>query len=104
MTAPHTPNPNRVAAGRRNQRKSQGLTPEGRERLRQAALKNRPWKFAKGPQSPAGKARVAPNGKLRQKGQRSTREIQAELSEMRVLLRQMQETRRVVTGTGLDGF
>ena len=45
ITSPTTPppNPRRVAAGRRNRAKRQGVTPEGRERLREAATLNRPW-------------------------------------------------------------
>jgi len=37
------PNPRRQQAGRVNRLKRGPLTPEGRERLRQAALTNRPW-------------------------------------------------------------
>ena len=37
---PAAPNPNRVAAGQLNWAKRQGLTPEGRERLRRAAHAN----------------------------------------------------------------
>ena len=53
------PNPKRVAAGRLNRAKRKGLTPEGRERLRQLALKHQPWQFSTGPRSAAGKAKVA---------------------------------------------
>ena len=97
------PNPRRVAAGRRNRAKSQGVTPEGRERLREAALRNRPWLHSTGPRTPEGKAKVAANGKARQKGPRSARQIRAELGEMRGLLREMRETRRVLAGAGLEG-
>ena len=67
------PNPNRVRAGRLNRLKRQGLTPAGRERLRQAALRNRPWRFATGPRTPEGKARVAANAKAGQQGPKSVR-------------------------------
>ena len=63
-----SPNPRRVEAGRRNRKKWKGFTPEGLERLRQAALTNRPWEHSTGPRTPEGKARVAANGKARQKG------------------------------------
>lgn len=33
------------------------LSPDGRRRLREAALRNRPWRFASGPKSKSGKAR-----------------------------------------------
>jgi len=49
IKTPNQPNPNRVEAGRRNRKKRKGLTPAGREKLRQAALANQPWKHTKGP-------------------------------------------------------
>ena len=50
-----SPNPRRVAAGRRNWLKRKGLTPDSRERLRQAAFANRPWQHATGPRTAEGK-------------------------------------------------
>src|SRR5262245_47228862 len=85
------PSPRRVAAGRANRLKSEGLTPEGRERLRQAALGNMPWLRSTGPKTAAGKAKVALNGKKRQIGPRSVRETRADLAELRALLRQMDQ-------------
>lgn len=38
-----------------------GLTPKGRERLRQAALRNKPWRLSTGPRTPEGKARSRAN-------------------------------------------
>ena len=61
------PNPRRQAAGRRNRLLRCSLTPEGRERLRQTALKNRPWKLSTGPRTEEGKKRSAANGRWRQK-------------------------------------
>ena len=90
---PRAKNPCRVAAGRLNQQKCKGLTPRGRQRLRQAALANRPWRFATGPRTPQGKARCAANGRKGQKGPVSAREARAELKGLRDLLRQMQEAR-----------
>ena len=69
--SPPCPNPRRVAAGKLNRRKRGPLSPEGRERLRQAALANRPWLASTGPRTPEGKARAARNGKARQKGEQS---------------------------------
>src|SRR5262245_19860855 len=97
-TPDHQPNPRRVAAGRDNQLKRKGLTPEGRERLRRAALANKPWLLATGPTTPAGKAKVALNGKCRQIGPRSARETQAEMKAVRELLRQMQQARAAANG------
>ena len=50
-----------VEANRRNWAKWKGLTPEGRERLRQAALRNKPWKHSTGPRTPEGQARSRAN-------------------------------------------
>src|SRR5262245_28008118 len=67
-------------------RKRRGLSPEGREKLRQAAVANRPWEHSTGPRTPEGKARSAANGKVRQKGPYSTREIQRMVEPYRQLL------------------
>ena len=96
--APGRPNPNRVRAGRLNRLKRRGLTPAGRERLRQAALRNQPWRFATGPRTPEGKARVAANGKARQQGPKSVRQIRAELAGLRGLLKEMQAARQLAAG------
>ena len=90
-----TPNPRRVAAGRENQKKWQ-LTADGRERLRQAALKNKPWRFSTGPRTPEGKAQMVLNGKKRQLGPRSVREIRAELAGLRELMREMCHSRDAI--------
>lgn len=100
---PRPPNPNRVAAGRLNRTKRKGLTPEGRERLRQAALANRPWEHATGPRTAEGKARSARNGKARQKELRSTREVRAEVAELRQLLQEMRQVRGSAIDAILDG-
>ena len=90
------PNPARSAAGRANRAKRRGLTADGRERLRAAALANRPWMHSTGPKSPEGKARVAQNGKRRQLGVLSVRELRAELAEMRSLLNAMRGARAAI--------
>jgi hypothetical protein len=90
---PASPNPKWVEAGRRNRSKWQGLTPEGRERLRRAALAHRPWEHATGPRTAAGKARSAANGKLKQKGPESVRERRSALRAIRLLCRAMQSLR-----------
>lgn len=69
------PNPKRRAAGKLNRLKRKDLTPEGREKLRQSALIHQPWSHSTGPVTVAGKARAASNGKVRQKGDRSIREL-----------------------------
>jgi hypothetical protein len=84
-----TPNPRRVAAGRANRQLSGPLTDAGRERLREAALQNKPWLHSTGPRTPGGRARAARNGKRRQTGPQSVREMQADLREVRALLEEM---------------
>jgi hypothetical protein len=88
------PNPRRVAAGRRNRAKRKGLTPAGRERLRQAALRSRPWRFSTGPRTAAGKARSAQNGRARQRGPVSARRLRAGLADVRALLGELRAGRR----------
>lgn len=83
--------------------KRKGLTPEGRERLRQVALQHQPWRFSTGPKTAQGKAVVAQNGKVRQQGPRSVREIRKDLAELRGLLLDMREVRRLVGETGAGG-
>jgi hypothetical protein len=101
MTAPPTrpKDPRRVEMGRLSRMKRRGLTPEGREKLRQSTLAFRPWRFSTGPRTAAGKAKVSENGKRRQKGPLSLPVIRAELAEYRALMKGMREARAVVAGT-----
>ena len=88
-------NAKRVAAGRRNRQKRGPLTPEGREKLRQAALKNRPWEKSTGPRTAEGKARSAANGqKGRQPGKK--RRIRASLADVNALMEEMARLRKLV--------
>jgi hypothetical protein len=91
-------NPKRVAAGKRNVLKRKGLTPEGRERLRAAALAQRPWERSTGPRTPEGKARSSANGRATQKGALSVRQLRAELAEVRLLVATMRDGRRRLEG------
>lgn len=68
-------NPRRVAAGRLNRAKRGPLTESGRERLRAAALAKRPWEHSTGPRTDVGKIKSSSNGKLRQMGEFSRREL-----------------------------
>ena len=96
--SPSPPNPKRVAAGRLNRAKRRGLSADGRERLRQAALANQPWKSSTGPKSIEGKAASAANGKARQKGPQSVRELRAEMASIHDLVGQMQAMRGRLSG------
>jgi hypothetical protein len=90
-----SPNPRRVAAGRLNRQKRRGLTPEGRERLRQAALACRPWLHASGPKTVEGKARSAQNGRGRQVGEPSGRALRGEFAALSNLAADMATQRRL---------
>ena len=92
----HIPNPRRVAAGKRNRLLRQGLTPEGRERLRQTALRHQPWRFTTGPKTAAGKARSAQNGKHRQRGPLSLRAVRRAVADVTALVREMRAGRQAV--------
>ncbi len=94
--SPPSPNPKRVAAGRRNGARRGPLTPEGRERLRRAALAGRPWEASTGPRTAAGKARAAGNGKLRQRGDLSVRALRASLLDARDLATDLVRCRALV--------
>jgi hypothetical protein len=95
-----SPNPKRVAAGRRNRALRRGLTPEGRERLRAAALENEPWVHATGPRTAAGKAKAAANGQWRQAGALSRRQLQSRLAEAQLVLGDLAVLRRYLLDDG----
>jgi hypothetical protein len=97
---PSRPNPRRIAAGRRNRLLRGPLTVEGRERLRQAALRNKPWLYSTGPRSDEGKFRSANNGRYAQKSDRSQREIQAGVADVWRMIREMAGCRRIVKSEG----
>ena len=96
----HTPNPRRVAAGRRNRAKRRGLSEAGRQRLREAAIANQPWLHSTGPRTPQGKAIAAANGSWRQKGQHSTRELQAEVADAVGLMDALRQARKLALEQG----
>ncbi|MBM4072098.1 MAG: hypothetical protein FJ271_24705 [Planctomycetes bacterium] len=78
--------------------KRKGLTPEGQEKLRQSALLHRPWSHATGPITAEGKARAASNGKVRQKGDRSVRELRRLAGAIDALVDNMAALRRCCCG------
>ena len=86
------PNPKRVAAGQRNRAVRGPLTEAGRERLRAAAHLHRPWEHSTGPRSPDGKKRAAFNGKSRQIGVLSVRELRDYKKRQKNLLETLDRT------------
>ena len=85
-----------AAANKLNRARRRGLTEEGRARLRASALAHKPWRYSTGPRTQAGKRKVALNGKKRQLGPRSVREIKADLSGVRDLLQQLKASRHLI--------
>jgi len=98
-----TADPTRSATAKRNRAKRKGITPEGREKLRATALHNQPWKFSTGPRTAAGKARVALNGKQRQIGPRSVRELRGDLAGLRRMADSLREHRQSLLSQLMGG-
>lgn len=96
LQRPHeTPNPQRVAAGRISRLKRKGFTPEGLDRLRQAALANQPWLYSTGPRTPEGKAKVAMNVVATQRKGTVAGRLRRELKESNHLLSGLASCRRL---------
>ena len=91
------PDPKRVAVGRANRRFRGIITAGGRQRLREVALANQPWRFSTGPRTTAGKQTAAANGRVRQLGPVSVREAKAEVADVRLIARLMHEVRESAT-------
>jgi hypothetical protein len=88
------PNPRRVAAGRVNRAKRGPLTAEGRERLRAAALANKPWLSSTGPKTTEGKKATAENGRHDQMDSLSIRQARIEVADLLALVRTVAEPSR----------
>jgi hypothetical protein len=93
---PRSPNPRRVAAGKLNRAKRKGLTPAGAERLRRAALAQKPWEHATGPRTPEGKAKAAANGLARAAGRESVRAARRAVAVLDDLFAVMGTARRAL--------
>lgn len=70
------------------------FSPETIAKWRANALRNQPWKHSTGPKTPEGKARVALNGKSRQRGELSYRETFKLAKEIRQAVREIAARRR----------
>ena len=86
----------RQIAGRLNRQKRRGISPEGRERLRAAAVKNQPWRHSTGPRTARGRAQSIMNGKRRQRGQISVRERRRLVADTVGIAKSMKEVRLAV--------
>lgn len=84
----------RVAAGKRNRLLRGALSPAGRQRLRDAALRDRPWEFSTGPRTAAGKAAVANNGQKTQKGTTSVRQQRAAMAQAMAIVSRLRKLRK----------
>jgi hypothetical protein len=93
----HGKNPRRVEAGRRNRLKRRPLSEEARARLRAAICRRQPWKKSTGPRTAQGKQQSARNGKSRQLGPMSVREMRAELADVPTMIDSMRAVRREAT-------
>ena len=93
---PSSPNPLRVAAGRANRMKRRGLTAEGRQRLREAAMANKPWEHSTGPRTPEGKSRSASNGKVRWARLPSARDLKTLVDGTNELLAHLAGARKLI--------
>ena len=89
-------NPKRVQAGRINRMKRGPLPLESIYRMRDAINRNKPWKRSTGPRTPAGKAKVARNEKVRQINPRSIREIRADICGIMCLIEANRERREAL--------
>src|SRR3982750_3090221 len=99
MTPVHVKNPNRVRAGQLNREKRGQITPSGRQRLREAALRAQPWRSSTGPRTINGKARSAANGAFRQVGPVSMRARQQSLAGVNLLVSKMAELGRTLNSS-----
>jgi len=72
------------------------MSPEGRARVRAAALLHKPWERSTGPRTAEGKARSARNSRPRS-DQPCIRELRAELAGVFALVSRMEATRRLLS-------
>lgn len=77
-----------IEANRRNRKRWKGHTPEGLERLREAAHQNQPWLKSTGPRTTEGKANSRNNAWIH--GQRSEKAVASRraLTMLMALIRQ----------------
>jgi hypothetical protein len=88
----------RVAAALENLKKRKGFTPEGLQRVREAMIKFKPWRFSTGPRTPEGKARVAQNGRYLQKNPISQCQIRRLLADTGTAIDRLEACRKMAEG------
>jgi hypothetical protein len=66
--------------------------------LRDAIARHQPWQVSTGPRTAEGRAQSIKNGKRRQLGLCSVREVRSMLKEVKALIRQMRDQRRQLGG------
>ena len=87
-----------IAAIRRPPRRPRRWTAEQRERVRQAALRNKPWLKSTGPRTAAGKARSAANGPNHRKKRVRSPEAEDAMADAKSLAARMVELRQMLGG------
>jgi hypothetical protein len=91
-------NPNlltaQTMAGRTNRPRRTCLTEQGRKALRAAALLHRPWTHSTGPKTAAGRAQSVVNGKRRQKGPFSVRELRRQVADVTEMIHSLKQSRK----------
>jgi hypothetical protein len=90
----------RQIAARANRARRVGLTAAGRQKLVEAARNNQPWRHSTGPRTARGKARSSANGKRRQKGQVSVRELRGQTADLHEAIQCMAALRRTLAARG----
>jgi hypothetical protein len=94
LAGKNSKSPARVAAGKRNRLRRGALSPAGRQRLHDAALRDRPWELSTGPRTAAGKAAVANDGRKYQKGTTSVRQQRAAMSQAMAIVSKLRKLRK----------
>ena len=74
------------------------MTEAGRQKLREAAFRNKPWRYSTGPRTAEGKAKSALNAKKRQTEEISVRERKRAVRDAASLLERMAMLRQQVLG------
>jgi hypothetical protein len=78
------------------------LSESGRQRLREAAIKNRPWRHSTGPRTPEGKERAAANGYRHRADPGSLRQLRVGMIDIHGMIEQMAGLRQALQGGSGD--